>query len=153
METIAVFVDDADHARHLLTPLLAQDGTQLRWVVVACPPRLTHRIGKWVSHSSRVQWRDHWMRTLRQQLEPLFGQAKVVNMEWLMASGPLDQLSARLRLRLGTDLRLLDARRSRLGAAHAALNAEQPATEPAMSRWAVPIAVTSSLAVVLAMTD
>ena len=82
MERIAVFVDDVDHAQQLLAPLLAEGTPEAHWVVVACAPRMTHRIGKWVSHSSREQWREHWARNLRERLEPLSAAAR-----WRPASG------------------------------------------------------------------
>jgi len=151
MEKIAVFVDDVDHARQLLAPLLAQGAEPMHWVVVACAPRLTHRIGKWVSNSNRQQWREHWARALRQKLEPVFGDAGAPGREWIVARGPLDALSTRLRVRLGADLRLLDARRPKLGVVLPPLLADQ-APEPG-SRWAAPVAVTSSLSLVLALTD
>lgn len=149
MERIAVYVDDAEHARHILAPMLAEQAPQAHWVVVACPPRLTHRIGKWVSHSNREQWRDHWAKALRQKLEPLFHGAELVACEWTVARGPLDRVGARLRGRLGAELRLLDARRPKLGVDLPALLPGQPAE----NRWATPVAVSSSLAVVLALTD
>ena len=40
METIAVFVNDARYAQHLLAPLL-QGAPPTHWIVVACAPRLT----------------------------------------------------------------------------------------------------------------
>jgi len=151
MEKIAVFVDDADHARHLLEPLLAKGAGEMHWVVVACAPRLTHRIGKWVSNSNRQQWREHWARALQQKLEPLFGSSRAAGREWIVARGPLDALSTRLRLRLGADLRLLDARRPKLGATLPPLLAD--AAPEVGSRWATPVAVTSGLSLVLALTD
>jgi hypothetical protein len=148
MEKIAVFVDDAEHARRLLEPLLAKGAGEVRWVVVGCAPRLTQRIGKWVAHGQREQWRTQWARKLRDQLEPLFGAASV---QWQLARGPLDRQSAELRCRLGTDLRLLDARRPKLGVAMPPLDAPRKGAVP--TRWATPVAVSSSLSVMLALTD
>lgn len=148
MEKIAVFVDDAEHAQRLLAPMLAQGAGQVQWVVIGCAPRLTHRIGKWVSHSQREHWRDTWSRTLKSRLAPLFGNAAV---EWDLARGPLDEVGRRLRRRLGSDLRVLDARRPKLGAPLAPLDAQAP--QSAAGRWAAPVAVSSGLSVVLALTD
>lgn len=149
MERIAIFVDDAAHAQQLLAPLLAEGTPQAHWVIVGCAPRLTHRIGKWVAHSSREQWREHWARALRDKLEPLFRGHEVAACEWIVARGPLDRLSARLRGRLGAELRLLDLRRPKLGVDLAPVAAGQVPE----NRWATPVAVTSSLAAVLALTD
>lgn len=149
MDRIAVFVDDAEHASQMLAPMLAAGAPPTHWVVVACAPRLTHRIGKWVSNSNREQWRDHWMRTLRQRLEPTFRNADPATCEWMLAKGPLDRLSNKLRARLGAELRLLDARRPKLGVElPPLLQGEAP-----QHRWTTPVAVSSSLAVVLALTD
>ena len=150
MDKIAVFVDDAEHARQLLAPLIADGSGRVQWVVVACAPKLTHRIGKWVAHSSREHWREHWLRTLRAKLEPVFGAAAATECEWVLARGSLDALSGKLRRRFGSDLRLLDARRPKLGATLAPVSAEQ---QPAGARWTAPVAVSSSLAVMLALTD
>lgn len=147
MEKIAVFVDDAEHARHLLAPLLAPAAAPVQWYVIGCAPRLTHRIGKWVSHSQREHWREHWLRELRRQLEPVLRGAAA---EWQVARGPLEPLAQRLRTRVGADLRVLDARRPKLGVAQPPVDASAPAATPG---WAAPVAVTSSLAVMLALTD
>ena len=54
MDKIIVYVDDADHAQQLLAPLVANEPAHQRhWVLVACAPRMTHRVSKWVSHSAR----------------------------------------------------------------------------------------------------
>lgn len=146
MEKMAVFVDDADHARQLLGPLLAPAAGEVQWVVVACAPRLTQRIGRWVPRRPREQWREQWAQALRARLEPLFAGARC---EWTLARGPLDALAGRLRARLGADLRLLDARRPRLGIVAPPL----AAGAPARAGWAAPVAVSSGLALVLALAD
>lgn len=150
MEQIAVFVDDAEHARRILAPMLAQAAGPTRWVVVGCAPKLTHRVGKWVSHRSRENWREQWLRTLRDRLEPTFAMASGER-EWMVARAPLPDVSARLRRRLGADLRLLDARRPKLGAVMSPLSAEQPAAQD--HRWSTGLAVASGMATVLALTD
>ncbi len=59
MDKIIVYVDDADHAQQLLAPLAAKEPAHQRhWVLVACAPRMTHRVSKWVSHSARESWRN-----------------------------------------------------------------------------------------------
>ncbi len=151
MEKIAVFVDDAEHAERLLKPLLSGSAASTRWFVVACAPRLTHRIGRFASHASREQWRERWARTVRERLEPVFAAAEARDCAWSLARGPLDRLSTQMRVREGSDLRLLDLRRPKLGAVAPAL---VPGAEvSAAGRWATPVAVTSSLSVVLALTD
>jgi hypothetical protein len=45
-------------------------GGPTHWVLVACAPRMTHRISKWVSHSSRENWRAKWADKLFDQVVP-----------------------------------------------------------------------------------
>lgn len=148
MTAIAVFVDDAGYAIEQLSPLLPGRAAPARWVIVGCAPKLTHRIGKWVSHRNREHWREHWARTLRERLEPLFSTLPGER-EWLLAREPLPELAERLRRRLGADLRLVDLRRPRLDAAAAGLAADAPGG----ARWAAGVAVAGSLATALALGD
>src|SRR5438045_2892025 len=122
MDTIAVFVDDAAYAARLLQPMAGQP---TRWVLVACAPRLTHRIGKWVSHSSREQWRRRWADKLFADLEPALPAGS--KFERRLAKAPLAQVVAGLRERHGSALRLLDARRPKVGEAMDALDPKNPA--------------------------
>ena len=57
METIIVFIDDADYAVQMLQPMLpATNHTPTRWVLVGCAPRITRRISKWVTKGARQSW-------------------------------------------------------------------------------------------------
>jgi hypothetical protein len=150
MEQIAVFVDDVEHARRILAPMLAQAAGPTRLIVVGCAPKLTHRIGKWVSHRSRENWREQWARTMRERLEPAFASAPGER-EWMVARAPLPEVSERLRRRLGADLRLLDARRPKVGVALPPVSADQPPTED--TRWTAGVAVATGMATVLALSD
>lgn len=146
METIAVFVNDAASARHVLQPML-QHGAPTRWVLVACPPVLTRHVGRWVTRDARQQWRERWASDLFAELAPdLAGAA----LETLVAGRPLVDVSARLRTRL-PQVRLLDARRPRLGRIDEPISADQPAE--AAPRWAAPAAATAGLSVMLALAD
>ncbi len=62
MDNIIVYVDDAAHAQQMLQPMCAVGDSRspARWIVVGCPPRVTHRISKWVTHSTRESWREKW---------------------------------------------------------------------------------------------
>ena len=55
MERLAILVNDSDHAAPLLQPLLAGPEAGA-CTLVLCPPRLTHRVGKWLSNRQRLQW-------------------------------------------------------------------------------------------------
>jgi hypothetical protein len=71
VDKLIVYVDDAAHAMAVLKPLLAQDGCEARqWIVVACAPRVTHHVSKWVTHSARESWRGKWTDKLFAQLLP-----------------------------------------------------------------------------------
>ena len=150
METIVVFVDDADHAARLLQPLLESEANA-RWVLVACAPRLTHRIGKWVSHGNRERWRQHWAERLLATLTPLFARCPADSVESLLARDPLVRVTAQLRKRLGPELRVFDARRPKLGQALEPVTAAQPSERS--TRWAAPIALSSGLSALLALSD
>ena len=119
---VMVYVDDAAHAQQVLAPLLARGAAETRWVLVACAPRMTHRISKWVSHRARENWRDKWADKLFEQLVPVLtvGGSSVTT---VLAKGPLAELTQQLQAELGT-ARVVDARRPKLEGA-------VPATVPA----------------------
>lgn len=156
MERIAVFYDDAAHARRLLEPMLADGADPSLWVMVACAPRMTHRIGKWLSNSAREHWRQQWAADQRRALEPaLLAHAGKASFEWTLAKGPLPAVTQRLRQRHGTALRVLDARRPKLAETAMPLEAQAEGSTPMADnrRWAAPVAVSSGLALVLTLAD
>jgi hypothetical protein len=148
MEKIAVFVNDAAHARHILQPMLEGDDAT-HWVLVACPPVFSRHIGRFTSKAARHQWRERWSQAVFAQLEPLL-KAGGGEVEKLVARRPLVEVSARLVARLGTP-RLLDARRPHMGKTDEPLTAGQPSD--ASPRWAAPVAITAGMSAVLALAD
>lgn len=150
MEKIAVFVNDAEHARHIVRPML--DGAApAHWVIVAVPPTLTRHIGRWVSNSARQQWLTRWSDELFARIEALLREVPGSKIEKILVKKrPLPDVAARLRARLGP-VRLLDARRPRVGVAEAPLNHGQPGEECAS--WAYPAAATAGLSVMLTLVD
>jgi hypothetical protein len=149
METIAVFVNDADHARHILLPMLGGAGPT-HWVLVACPPTFTRHIGRWVSRDARAQWRERWAAALFAALEPALKACPGSRVDKQLAKRPLREVAARLEARL-TPLRLLDARRPRLGQIDESIGAEPPAANA--GTWVAPLAMTTGLTAVLAFAD
>lgn len=149
MEKIAVFVNDAEYARHLLQPML-QGESPTHWVLIACPPTLSRHIGRWVSHSARQQWRERWAAEIFAALEAALIAQNGSKLEKLLATRPLVDESARLQSRLH-NVRLLDARRPRLGKIDEPINAGQPAADGA--RWAGPAAAATGLTALLALAD
>ena len=149
MENIIVYIDDAAHAQHQLAPMksgsTAQQDQATHWVLVACPPRLTRRIGKWVSHSAREAWRTKWSEKVFDQVVPqLRGNADRVTM--VVATGPLVPLTRKLVAEHGV-ARVLDARRPKLGQDLQPVTADQPT--PQQGRWTVPGAVAGMGAVLV----
>lgn len=139
MEKIILYVDDAAYARELLsrlTPEAVGTGAR-RWVLVACAPRMTHRISKWVSHSARENWRSKWLAKTQEQLLPLL-QLEGGQVISVLAKGPLAELTQRLKMEHGA-ARVIDARRPKIGVD---LEAVAPDVKsPSQSGWAAPGAV------------
>jgi hypothetical protein len=141
MEKIILFVDDAVYAREFLarfaadaTQALAQAAGPRDWVLVACAPRMTHRISKWVSHSARENWRTKWFAKVREQLMPLL-QSGGDQATALLAKGALADFTQRLKLEHGA-ARVVDARRPKAGVELEPVAPDQPPVAP--SNWALP---------------
>lgn len=145
MDKIIVYVDDAEYALQQLTPMLVGGG-RTEWVMVACAPRMTHRISKWVSHTARENWRNKWADKLfALTVPPLRGRGDTVTT--VLAKGPLPELTEKLIAEHGV-ARVLDARRPKFGQDAQPVTADQPATKD--GRWSVPGAV-ASLGLVLVL--
>ena len=141
MDKIIVYVDDAAYARQQLAPMKASAPEVGRlpthWVVVACAPRMTHRISKWVSHSARENWRAKWSEKLFAEISPWLEQ-RGDTMTPVLAKGPLAELSNRLVAEHGAN-RVLDARRPKLGQDMQPVTDDQPAEKK--NPWTLPGAV------------
>jgi hypothetical protein len=103
MEKIAVFVNDAAYARHILQPLLSGE-SPVHWIVVACPPTLSRHIGRWVSHGAREQWRQRWAAECFAEVEPELRANPRNKVEKLLANRPPMEMASRLEARLGAGL-------------------------------------------------
>lgn len=121
MEKIIVYLDDAEHARHWLSLNAAPPEATLaaaastHWVLVACAPRMTHRISKWVSHRARENWRTKWSDKLFASVVPWL-HAKGDHATPVLATGPLAELTEQLMKEHGAT-RVLDARRPKMDSA------------------------------------
>jgi hypothetical protein len=105
-------VDDAPYARDMLIGWLRdQPAAAGPWVLVACAPRMTHRISKWVSHSAREHWRDKWADKLFLQLLPLL-RCKGHEVKSDVARGPVTQWVEALEVERGP-CEVLDWRKPR----------------------------------------
>ena len=155
MEKIILYVDDAAYAREFIAGLAA-DATQAahargphHWVLVACAPRMTHRISKWVSHSARENWRAKWFAKVQDQLMPLL-QCEGDQVTALVAKGPLGDLTQRLKQEHGA-ARVVDARRPKIGAELEPVVPGQPPATPA--RWVLPGAMLGMAALMVMAND
>jgi hypothetical protein len=141
MEKIIVYLDDAAYAQQQLAPMTAGGGEPpnpaTHWVLVACAPRMTQRISKWVSHTARQNWRTKWADKLFGQIVPTLKQ-RGDDVTTVLATGPLPELTTRLCAEHATS-RVLDARRPKFGQDLQPVTAGQPTAKE--ERWSVPGAV------------
>ncbi|MEJ7686414.1 MAG: hypothetical protein WKG52_05125 [Variovorax sp.] len=136
MEKIILYIDDVVHAGECLARLAPPAGgtSQRHWVLVACPPRMTHRISKWVSHSARENWRAKWFAKVQEQLVlPL--QRSGDRVTPVLANGALPELTQRLKMEFGAAAQVIDARRPKIGAA---LEPLAPGQQPPRTGWSLP---------------
>ena len=143
MKKVIVYIDDAAHALAQIAQWLpveaaAGDGAR-HWVVVACPPRMTQRISKWVSHSARENWRGKWLHKTMGEVGPALRRPGD-ELTPILAKGSLLDLTQQLRTEHGA-AKVIDARRPKIG-----VNMEPvaPEVKPAsQSGWALPGAAIS----------
>ena len=146
MEKIIVYLDDAAWAWQQLAPMAAAaPQARTHWILVGCAPRMTRRIGKWVSHQARENWRDKWADKLFAQITPHLADA-AQDVTTVLAKGPLPELTRRLITEHGA-AHVLDARRPKFGVDLPPVTQEQPASVD--GRWQVPGAVLGMGAVLL----
>ena len=148
MDKIIVYVDDAEHALQQLSPML-KGGGQTQWMLVACPPRMTRHISRWVNNTARESWRARWAEKLFEQLLPtLRKRGDAVTTQ--VASGPLNQMTEGLLGQFG-QARVLDARRPKFGQDLAPVTSDQPMST--QSRWALPGSVAAMGAVLILASE
>ncbi len=140
METLIVYLDNAAYAMQQLAPLHSNGQTgqapRTQWVLVACAPRMSRRIGKWLSHTARENWREKWSAKLFAQICPQL-QAPGNQVHTLIAKGPLPELTLRLKAEF-SNARVIDGRRPKFGVAMEPVVQGQPTTSQA---WQLPAAV------------
>jgi hypothetical protein len=119
METIIVFIDDANYALQMLQPMMPRaNHTPTRWVLVGCAPRITRRTSKWVTQSARHSWQSAWADKVFAQLKPSLQQPDRAFDEVITHLAPsrqsLCELTQSFTQQYGSS-RVLDARRPKLG--------------------------------------
>jgi hypothetical protein len=145
MDKVIVYVDDAEHALEQLAPVLAAGG-RTEWLLVACAPRMTHRISKWVSHTARENWRNKWADKLfALTVPPLHARGDLVTT--VLARGPLPELTDRLIAEHGP-ARVVDVRRPKFDQGAQVPSTDKPAGKN--GRWGLPGTV-ASLGLVLVL--
>ena len=151
METMIVYVDDASYARKMLLPLLPSGKAQQprqsnRWIVVACAPKVTHDISKWVSPEALELWRQDWATAVFDQITPLLkGTGDTVTTQLASHKQSLvDQTEALTQQHSGA--KVLDARRPKFGQDMAPVTASQPQDHNAVTGYAAAVSVASVLA-------
>jgi len=114
VETIIVYLDDAEYAQPLLQSMSQSPrAADTHWVVVACAPRITHRVSKWVSNRTRENWRTKWADKLFADALPVL-QGCGGRVSPMLARGPLSELVEQLRTDLGVSPQIVDVRRPKL---------------------------------------
>jgi hypothetical protein len=115
MDNIIVYVDDARYGLQILQPMLqtSVSGQPARWIVVACAPRMTRRVSKWLRPSARASWRADWAEQLFSQLRPAL--ARHGDLVCTEIAGPRLCTQTQDLLRQFGSARVLDARRPKFG--------------------------------------
>ena len=143
MDKIIVYFDDAAYAQQHLVPMPAGGASpgpgrdDTHWVLVACAPRMTQRIGKWVSHSARENWRAKWAEKQFGVIVPALKE-RGGSITTMLAKGPLLEMTRNLLQTHGSCL-VLDARRPKFGVDLQPVTPNQ--ATPQNSKWTLPGAV------------
>jgi hypothetical protein len=150
METIIVFIDDADYAMQMLHPMLpAANDLPTRWVLVGCAPRITRRISKWVTQSARHSWQASWADKVFAQVVPMLQAPSraqdIVTTQLANNRQSLCELTQSLTQQYGLG-RVLDARRPKLGHELAPVKAGQAQPTNRITNYATALAGAGMLA-------
>jgi hypothetical protein len=148
MENIIVVLDDAQHALSQILPM-RQQGAGTHWVLVACPPRLTRHISRWVNQASRNAWRKRWAQELMAQVEPELAQHGDT-CELRVLDGKLIDMTERLQKEFAL-ARVLDARRPKVGHQLEPATASQPTD--GSGTWALPGGTAALGAMIILATE
>ncbi len=108
MDTFIVYLDDAQHAL-LALRRAAGPVSAAHWILVACPPRMTRHLSKWVNQRQREHWRARWAEKQFNALRPVL-QARGDRVSTRVADAPLPELTRALLARDGAAV-VLDLRR------------------------------------------
>jgi len=148
MENMIVVLDDATHALTQVLPM-RKEGERTHWILLACPPRLTRHISRWVNQGSRNAWRKRWAQDLLAQVQPALTQ-NGDTCELRVLNGALAEMTEQLQKEFSL-ARVLDARRPKVGHEMAPATANQPATTA--NAWALPGGTAALGAMIILATE
>jgi hypothetical protein len=140
MDTIIVYLDEASYALRMLTPMLScgRERSPTRWIVVACAPRMSRHISKWVTASARQSWRGEWSERVFKQVVPLL-LAPGDSVTTKVSNGAICELTDTL-LAQHRGARVMDARRPKFGYDMAPATSQQPQEPRGVAGYAAALA-------------
>ena len=136
MNKFIVYIDDADYALPQLRAVMSSCAPT-HWVLVACPPRLSRHVGKWIHRTARASWRSRWAEGLFEKVAPILTR-RGDTIQTHVAKDELLALTQTLRGTLGA-APVLDMRRPKFGTTLEAVVPGQTTTQE--SSWQLPGAV------------
>lgn len=146
METLIVYVNDAEYARNQLATMIdAQQPTKC--VLVGCPPKLNRHISRWISGGARKKWQTQWSDTACAEITKAFA-SEGHHFVHRVAFGPLINVTKQLQGEFH-GARVLDARRPKLAQTHEPLVEGQQA-QPDVASRAMGVAATAAIFVLAA---
>jgi hypothetical protein len=148
MEHIIVVLDDASHALNQVLPM-RKEGVSTHWILLACPPRLTRHISRFVNQGSRNAWRKRWAHELMEQVQPALT-AQGDSCELRVLTGSLVEMTEKLQKEFAL-ARVMDARRPKVGQELVPATANQPANSA--SAWALPGGTAALGAMIILATE
>jgi len=129
LNSIIVFLDDTEFAMQQITAMRAGAGvsnSRTQWVLVACPPRMTRHISRWVNNTARQKWRNKWADNLFNEVKGLL-QSPQDLIATELSNGSLVEQTQMLLAKYPA-ARVLDARRPKFGQALDPLTPDKPDT-------------------------
>ena len=152
MQTMIVYVDDAEYARNFLSAPLSAGQTlsaqgERHWIIVACVPQMTNDVGKWVSAEAKELWREDWAKAAFDQIKPMLGAVgnTVSTQIASQKTSLIDQTHDLLQQHKGAEV--IDARRPKFGQdMEPVVNSSQPNVNKKVAGLAAAVTIATVLA-------
>jgi len=129
LNSVIVFLDDTEFAMQQIETMRAGTGvsnSRTQWVLVACPPRMTRHISRWVNNTARQKWRNKWADNLFNEVKGLL-QSPQDLIATELSNGPLVEQTQMLLTKYPA-ARVVDARRPKFGQTLDPLTPDKPDT-------------------------